>query len=393
MLGALASGCLALVMGAPPAAGVVGAATGPATGGTTGPLVPFYRPVSMAAVTLADPGVVVTPNQDVPDPYVIETNGVYVMFSSQDGYFSPNVPVRVSYHLTDWTTPPIDAMPTLPSWAQPGFTWSPDVLKVHGHYVMWFNAALAASGTAVDKCIGVATSTSVVGPYRSLSPHPLVCQLDHLGSIDPRAFVDPTGHLWLVWKSDDNADLNAQTHTTIWVQRLSDNGLALLGQPVALLTADLPWEGRIVESPDMVYAAGHYWLFFSGNWFNEPNYGMGLAECASVTGPCEPTTLGAWFSSNAQGAGPGEESLFFDNRRWWMFYAPFAVDYQSMTPRPAAVVRLVFGQDGPRVVPPGTSAWTALDRVPKPKPRTEVAAARGRCRHRCRAPGAGRFHR
>jgi len=345
----------------------------------------------MQPVSLADPGVVVTPGQDVPDPYVIKANGVYVMFSSQDGFLSPNVPVRVSNDLTDWAGPPIDALPTLPRWAEPGFTWSPDVLRVEGRYVLWFNAALASSGPTATKCIGVATSHSAVGPYQPVGSAPLVCQLNHLGSIDPRAFVDPSGELWLLWKSDDNADLNAQTHSTIWVQRLSPNGLTLIGQPVALMTADLPWEGRIVEAPDMVYAAGHYWLFFSGNWFNEPYYAMGVAECESVIGPCDPTTLGPWFASNAQGAGPGEESLFFDGARWWMFYAPFAVDYRSFTPRPAAVVRLVFGPEGPSVVPPGTPAWSAPDPAPrKPQPPRAQSHRRTGCAG-CRVPGLARF--
>ncbi len=314
-----------------------------------------YRPVTMQPVGLEDPGRVITPGQDVSDPWILKTHGVYVMFSSQDQFFAPNIPVRVSNTLDDWSGPAVDAMPTLPSWAGPGFTWAPDVLRVGHSYVMWFTAADAATGSSFEKCIGVATATSVVGPYRSTSPHPLVCQLDHLGSIDPRAVVDPSGRLWLVWKSDDNASFNPDIHATIWVQRLSANGLELLGHPVALMTADQPWEGPIVEAPDMVYAAGHFWLFFSGNWFNESAYAMGVAECAAVTGPCQSTTAGPWFASNAQGAGPGEESVFFDGSRWWLLYAPFAVNYQTWTARPVAMARLVFGSGGPVVVAPSTA--------------------------------------
>jgi hypothetical protein len=300
------------------------------------------------------------------------------------------VPLEASSTITSFSGPPIDAMPTLPPWAEPGFTWAPDVLKVGSRYLLWFNAALASTGTTATKCIGVASSTNPAGPYVSKAAAPLVCQLDHLGSIDPRAFVDPAGRLWLLWKSDDNADVNGTAHSTIWVQQLSPDGLSLVGQPVALMTADLPWEGRIVESPQMVFAAGHYWLFFSGNWFNQPAYAMGVAECAGATGPCEPTTLGPWLSSNAQGAGPGEESLLFDGSRWWLFYAPFAVDYRNPTPRPAAVARLVFGADGPAVVPPGTPAWSAPD--PTGPSHSELSSARHRCGPRgCAKAGTGRL--
>jgi beta-xylosidase len=350
---------------------------------------PLYQPVTTQPVTLADPGVVVTRGEDAPDPYIVKANGVYVMFASQDQFYGPNIPVRVSNTLDDWSGPAVDAMPTLPPWAGPGFTWAPDVLRVGHTYLMWFTAVLAASGANFEKCIGVATATSVVGPYHSAASQPLVCQLDHLGSIDPRAFVDPAGRLWLLWKSDDNADLTASTHSTLWVQRLSANGLELLGQPVALMTANMPWEGRIVESPDMVYAAGHFWLFFSGNWFNEPDYAVGIAECAAVTGPCEPTTPGPWLSSNGQGSGPGEESVFFDGSRWWMLYAPFAVNYQIWTARPAALVRLDFGADGPSVVPPGTKAWQAPEQLPRANHPAETPSVRTvRCSGSCRSPDA-----
>jgi len=321
----------------------------------------LLSPDPVAPVTLPAPGVVITPGQDVPDPFVIEVAGVYFMATSQDQFYGPNVPMMVSPSLTSWTTTPFDAMPQLPTWAVPGFTWSPDIREVGGRYVLWFNASVAGTGFGVLKCIGVATADSVEGPYVSSDPSPKICQRDHLGSIDPRTFLGPDGRLWLLWKSDDNADLNAATHSTIYIQQLSSDGLNLIGTPTELMSANLPWEGRIVESPDMVYAGGRYWLFFSGNWFNQPDYGVGVAQCDGPTGPCVPTTIGPWLSSNFEGAGPGEESIFFDGSRWWILYAPFAIDYQTWRPRPAVLARLTFGPDGPAVVAPGTPAWNAGD--------------------------------
>jgi beta-xylosidase len=303
---------------------------------------------------------VITPGQDVPDPFVVKHDGLYFMFASQEQFFGPNVPLAVSTSLTSWGPATLDAMPKLPPWAAPGFTWSPDVRELDGRWVMWFNASLAGTGFGQTKCIGVATASSVLGPYRSSATAPLVCQLDHLGSIDPRTFVDPEGRLWLLWKSDDNADTKGTTHSTIWVQQLTPDGLQLLGAPTALLTADQPWEGRIVEAPDMVFAAGRFWLFFSGNWFNQPVYSIGVSECDGPTGPCTPGGTGPWLASNAEGAGPGEESLFFDGKRWWMLYAPFAANLQSSNPRPAALARVVFGADGPTIVAPGSVSWGAV---------------------------------
>jgi beta-xylosidase len=338
---------------------VVGLGAAPGSAATVRSVTVASQRVRVAPVAVGDPGVILTPGRNLPDPYVIRKGRSFYLFSSGETLSGPNVPVIASSSLTTWGPRVLDAMPRLPSWATKGFTWSPDVRERDGRWVMWFNAEVAGLGADQTKCIGVATSSSVMGPYVSTSRTPAVCQLDHLGSIDPRTFLAPNGQLWLLWKSDDNADPTPSSRTTIWVQRLSADGLRLLGRPVALLSADLPWENHIVEAPDMVYAGGHYWLFFSGNWFNEPAYGIGVAQCAGPVGPCVPSTQGPWMASDAQGSGPGEASLFFDGSRWWMFYAPYSVDFDDpYLPRPLALARIVFDAQGPTVVPPGTAAWS-----------------------------------
>jgi arabinan endo-1,5-alpha-L-arabinosidase len=211
-------------------------------------------------VQIGAPALIVTHGGDVPDPFVLKVGSSFLLFYSQSNFYGDHIPLRVSGSLTDWNTPAIDAMPTLPIWANDGFIWGPDVRRVGSHYVMWFSAPLRSSGNTLTKCIGVAVSRSPYGPYQP-GTRPIICQLNHLGSIDPRSFVDKQGRLWLTWKSDDNADVNGTTHSTIWVQRVSRDGLGVVGSPRPLITADQPWEGRIVEAPDMVYAAGHYWLF------------------------------------------------------------------------------------------------------------------------------------
>jgi beta-xylosidase len=316
---------------------------------------------AVAPVRIHDPAVLITPSSDVANPFIVKVGGLYLMFASQGTLYIP-ITLLISTSLTRWGTTILDPLPKLPSWAQPGFTWSPDVRRLDGRYVMWFSAGVA--GTTPNnptKCIGVATAAWVTGPYVSRAKVPFVCQRKHFGSIDPRTFVDPEHRLWLLWKSDDNADPRASPHTTIYTQRLSSDGLRLRGKPIALLRANLPWERGIVEAPQMVFAGGRYWLFFSGDWFNQPKYAIGVARCAGPTGPCKPSSHGPWLASNAQGSGPGEETLFYDGSRWWMLYSPYAVKYETPTPRPAALARLTFGEDGPAVLDPGTAAWSASD--------------------------------
>jgi GH43 family beta-xylosidase len=295
------------------------------------------------------PAVIVTPGEDVPNPFVVVEDGRYLLFASQKGIFEHNLPVRGGPSL-DRLGEPEDAFPDLPDWVQRGFTWAPDVRRVGDRWVMWFTAANKrgrTDGVRFTQCIGVAVSDDPEGPYEALGDGPRICQLDRWGSIDPRTFVDEDGQLWLHWKSDDNAEVGADTKASIYAQRLADDGITLQGRRTRILEADQPWEGRIVEAPQMVLVDGRHWLFYSGNWFNQPVYGIGIAECDGPAGPCRKPLDRPWLGSNAQGSGPGEASLFQDRDGWWIVYGPWAVEYEEQTPRPTALARVGFGPLGP----------------------------------------------
>jgi beta-xylosidase len=310
---------------------------------------PPARPHPATAVSQPPaPAVILTPGADAPNPMLLTAGGRYYLYTSQTNFWTPNVSVRVSRDLRRWDGPPVDAMPVTLPWAAVGFTWAPDVHEIGGRYVMYVTSALK-DRTPLTQCIGTAVGSRPEGPFVPL-PKPLVCQLDRNGAIDPRVFVDRDDQLWLHWKSDDNADVDGTSHSSIYAQRLSGDGLRLVGGRTRILEADQPWEGRIVEAPDMELVDGRYWLFYSGNWFNQPYYGIGVAECEGPAGPCRKPFGGPWLSSNAQGEGPGEASLFTDrDGTTWILYSPWAQAYTTPTPRPVAMARVTFGRDGPRL--------------------------------------------
>ncbi len=295
----------------------------------------------------ASPAKIITPLQDRPNPFVLVANGGYYLFSSsQANAYTKDIPVQFSSDLQHWG-PVFDALPVLPPWAEWGGTWAPDVRWVSGRWVLYFTAQVKGQ-PARTECIGTATApaSTPAGPFTP-SPGLLVCQTDHRGSIDPRTFIDPTGAMWLDWKSDDNADTGGTTHTSIYAQRLSSDGLSLVGPSTVILTADQPWEGRIVEAPQMVLWNSRFWLFYSGNWFNEPSYAIGVAECAGPAGPCTKPSAQPFLASNAQGQGPGESSLFSDQNGLWIVYGPLSVHFRTDTPRPVALAHIAFNASGP----------------------------------------------
>src|SRR5262245_22581023 len=149
--------------------------------------------------------------RDAPDPFVLADGRRYLLYSTQVGLH--NVPVATSSDLRQWS-PPSDALPQLPAWAEWGRTWAPGVTRLGGRYLLYFAAHHGASGR---QCIGVAISAAADGPFVSPAPDPLVCQTELGGSIDPHPFIDTDGAPYLLWKADGNA---IGQRSTLFAQRL-----------------------------------------------------------------------------------------------------------------------------------------------------------------------------
>jgi hypothetical protein len=306
------------------------------------------------SATPARPGRIILTGGDPTDPYLMKAAGRYYLYTSEGTTFF-NVPLRTATRLGHWSRP-IEVLPVLPAWAVGGLTWAPDVHRVRGGWALYFTALLKGTNPATH-CIGASFSSSPSGPFRPTA-HPFVCQLDHRGSIDPRVFVESGNRLVLLWKSEDNANPSVpgpdqNGPTGIYAQHLSADGRTLLGQPVKILGPSEPWEGTIIEAPDMIEAWGTYWLFFSGNWYDSTSYGIGVAACQSPFGPCSDPNPAPLLGSNRQGAGPGEASLFTDGSATWLLYNPFrANDPGPVIPRPVDITRLGFTVKGPYLAAP-----------------------------------------
>jgi hypothetical protein len=82
------------------------------------------------------------------------------------------------------------------------------------------------------------------------------------------------------------AILEAMT-TPIRGQRIAEDGHSLIGENKLVLCNDLDWEGHLIEGPFVTLQDGRYWLFYAGNDFSTPSYGIGVAAADHVLGPYE----------------------------------------------------------------------------------------------------------
>ncbi len=107
--------------------------------------------------------------------------------------------------------------------------------------------------------------------------------------------------------------------TPIHAQRLSDTG-ELIGQDQLVLTNDLDWEGHLIEGPWVTLQNGRYWMFYAGNDFGTPAYGIGVAVADHPLGPYvkqgEPLlkSTPTWWAPGHASVAPGldnQPQLFF----------------------------------------------------------------------------------
>lgn len=286
-------------------------------------------------------------DHNFPDPSLLSDRGVYYAYATNaDG---GNMPCARSRDLVHWTDLP-SAMPDLPSWAKPGRTWAPNIRAfVPGkRYVAYFCAWSKAGNT---QAIGVAVSGSPSGPFTPVGDAPLIDQPDLGGCIDPSCFVDDDGSRYLVWKNDGNS---RGQDTWLWVQKLSGDGLHLLGEPVRLIKQDQGWEGALIEGPTLWKHGGQYYLFYSANNYASCSYAIGYAVSPAVAGPYTKPRNAPWLAATSQVCGPGGEDILTagDGRTWMAYHAweKGSNSYRSMSVDP-----LVWNGEVPYLL--GPSRW------------------------------------
>jgi hypothetical protein len=81
---------------------------------------------------------------------------------------------------------------------------------------------------------------------------------------------------------------------------------------------------------------------------------MGVAECPGPLGPCQDGGAGPLVTSNKQGAGPGEETVFVaPDHSYWLLYNPWHTGLPFMLFRPAEGIRIGWNSRGPYVAEAG----------------------------------------
>jgi beta-xylosidase len=171
--------------------------------------------------------------------------------------------------------------------------------------------------------------------------------------------------------------------TTIYSHQLSADGLSVVGPAHRLIGATQSWEGNLVEGPSMIENANTYWLFYSANLWGTDNYGIGVARCATVVGPCTKPLDHAWLSSTASGGqsdpGPGGEEFFQVGGLIWMVHHGLSPGQSGNDAQRRLYVDLLAfpGDETPRLAPPATGRSPGRSTALFRRPQRAAPAGRG----------------
>ncbi len=272
---------------------------------------------------------------DYPDPSVIRVGDVY-WATATSSEWAPHFPLLQSRDLVNWEVKGYVFADT-PKWAKSSF-WAPEIAQEKGKYFIYYTARRHDNRLAV----AVATADHPSGPY---TDHGELVSQD-AGSIDAMPFTDANGVRWLLWKEDGNS---RKLPTPIWIQRLRDDGIALVGERREILRNDSPWEGAVVEGPFVLRRGEYYYLFYAGAACCGRNcdYAVGVARAKDMLGPWEKAPKNPIMAGNDVWRCPGHGSIVTDpTGRYWLLYHAYAQKGFVATGREMMLDEVVFGADG-----------------------------------------------
>jgi beta-xylosidase len=274
-----------------------------------------------------------------PDPAVLYADGAFYLYSTAGRMGA--MPVLTSPDLVNWSEVG-NGMPVIAPWSVPGRHWAPEVIEVGGRYLSYYTARRADLN---QQAVSVSVAESPAGPFVDNRSTPLIAQTDEGGSIDASPFRDADGALWLLWKNDGNS---RGLPSYIYLQRLTDDGLELVGDPQRIIGMDQPYETYTIEGASVIIHKGLYYCFYSTGEYWNGSYGVCWATAPAITGPWTKQGDGPILSGNDVAAGPGHGMPIKVGPHWWYVYHAWQPDHVGEDPgRLVWLSRLKFTDEGP----------------------------------------------
>lgn len=240
--------------------------------------------------------------QDCADPFVLKHQDSFYLYGTggNDG-----IRVYVSKDMVNWTrsihTEGGYALHKNDVWGERWF-WAPEVYQLNDKFYMFYTA---------EERIAVAESTTPFGPFRQSEANKKPFHAN-IPEIDTHLFIDEDEkkYLYFVRFTDGNE---------IWAAELSDDMYSIKESTlVRCFGASQKWENsklppfpgaKVNEGPFMLKHKGLYYLTYSANHYQNPDYGVGYATSNNPLGPWEKYDKNPILTGNDKIQGVGHHSF------------------------------------------------------------------------------------
>lgn len=303
----------------------------------------------------ADPPAYTNPvmEGDFPDPTAVRIGPEYWAIATRASG-QPSPPILRSPDLVHWSVAGY-LYSTAPAWSTGTQVWGPWLERWGDNYLVYYSARKKYG----RPCVTVGQATNPIGPYTDRGP--LVCQPN--ASIDPSVVHNVRGNPYLVWKENGGS-----SPSSIWVQALSADGLALTGRPRKILYGSRhSWENGLVEGARIVRRHGWYYLFYSGgHWAGASTctYALGVARSKNIYGPWKRAKRPV-LKSDRYWKCPGHGAILqTPSGHWWLLYNGYRAHGPANRPRHMLLDLVHWSRKGWPVIIPGSRPKTVDGQTP-----------------------------
>lgn len=269
---------------------------------------------------------------NIADPFVLSHEGMYYLYGTNTtaGGMRDGFKVYTSEDLVHWSEHDQLALSNEDSWGSTNF-WAPEVIERESKFYMYY---------VVEEHLAVATSDSPLGPFVQDVQEPMHATKE----IDAHIYTDEDGKTYIYFVRFNN-------NNEIWVAELNDDMKTMKDETLQkVFSPTQEWElsqkppvAQINEGPFVIKHNGTYYMTYSGNHFQSPDYGVGYATAPTPTGPWTKYEYNPIMKSNVIVPGAGHHSLVYspDGTELFMVYhTHYNVDQTE--PRKLAIDRVQF---------------------------------------------------
>ncbi len=273
---------------------------------------------------------------DFPDPSVVRVGEDY-WATATSSEWGPLFPILHSRDLVNWELKG-HIFQQKPAWSSANY-WAPEIVHHEGTFFVYY---VGRNPKDNRLHIAVATAPNALGPWTDHGP--MIGQED--GSIDAIIETDEKGERYMLWKNDGNS---RKQPTFFHIQKLSQDGLKLVGEMKQLIRNDQPWEGALIEGPAVLKRDGYYYIFYAGAGCcgAQCSYGTGVARSKSLHGPYEKYSKNPIITHNDKWRCPGHGTTVrtADGRDYFLYHAYDAKDTVYVG-RQGVLDEIVWNEEG-----------------------------------------------